>query len=63
MSRATTTPPHTPPPTQGLLARHATFISEDLAATGLLEELAAALDDRNEAVRRARYPYSALWSQ
>jgi serine/threonine-protein kinase ULK4 len=36
----------------GLLVRHATYISEDLASTHLVEVLTEALQDRNERVRR-----------
>ncbi|GLC54130.1 hypothetical protein PLESTB_000827100 [Pleodorina starrii] len=36
----------------GLLVRHATFISEELAQTGVVETLSEALKDKNERVRR-----------
>jgi len=36
----------------GLLVRHATFIADELAATGVLEVLAETLRDKNERVRR-----------
>ena len=36
----------------GLRVRHATFISEELAATGVVETLVEALRDKNERVRR-----------
>ncbi|KAK9809997.1 hypothetical protein WJX72_003108 [[Myrmecia] bisecta] len=36
----------------GLLVRHATYIADELAATGVVEVLAEALRDKNERVRR-----------
>ncbi|GFR42705.1 hypothetical protein Agub_g3628 [Astrephomene gubernaculifera] len=36
----------------GLLVRHATFITEELAGTGVVELLSEALKDKNERVRR-----------
>ncbi|KAG2493011.1 hypothetical protein HYH03_008674 [Edaphochlamys debaryana] len=36
----------------GLLVRHATYIAEELAATGVVEVLSEALKDKNERVRR-----------
>lgn len=36
----------------GLLVRHATYITDDLASTGILDALAETLRDRNERVRR-----------
>lgn len=49
----TTAPPPPPltPPT-GLLVRHATFIADELAGTGVIEILSEALKDKNERVRR-----------
>jgi serine/threonine-protein kinase ULK4 len=38
----------------GLLVRHATFIADELAATGVVDTLVDALKDRNERVRWAR---------